>query len=238
MGTLLAKILHKLMKNEKTEVVSEDQNQQRNMLIVTVIAGLLFGFSAGRMWTRRGATEVAVKSNKVATTTLAAAVTSAVPEKKAVEKTPTPAKKVVAVKTETPAPAKKIVAVKKEVPVPVKVVPKKETPVAAAVEGNFISVSGQASGNSVALSKVKLLKDSWVAIREDVDGEFGRILGAAWFPTGTNKDVAVGLLRNTQAGKTYYAVLYVDNGDHQFSTKADVLVTENGKAASQVFVTK
>ena len=252
------------MKNEKTEVIAEDQNKQRNMLIVTIIAGLLFGFSAGRMWTRRGVVEVAVKNNKVATTTLAAAVTSATPEK-TVKKTVTPVKKVIAVKKETSAPVKKVVAVKKEIPVPVKVVAKpasvlqptdsgkakpasakgygeakKEPPVVTQkkTEGNFVSVSGQAAGSSVALSKVKIVKDSWVAIREDSDGEFGRILGAAWFPTGTNENVSVELLRNTQSGEKYYTVLYVDNGDHQFNTKTDALVTENGKPASQVFVTK
>ncbi|MCX6736085.1 MAG: hypothetical protein NTZ13_03310 [Candidatus Parcubacteria bacterium] len=227
------------MKNKKTEVVAEDQNKQRNILIVTIIAGLLFGFSAGRMWTRRGVVEVAVKNNKVATTTLAAAVTSATTEK-IVKKTVTPVKKVVAVKKETPAPVKKVIAVKKEIPVPVKVVPKKETPVVAQkkTEGNFVSVSGQAAGSSVALSKVKIVKDGWVAIREDEEGEFGRILGAAWFPTGTNENVSVELLRNTQSGGKYYTVLYVDNGDHQFSTKTDILVMENGKPASQVFVTK
>jgi hypothetical protein len=87
-----------------------------------------------------------------------------------------------------------------------------------------ITVSSQSAGKTVTIKSVTLSKDGWVAIRENVGGEMGSVLGAAWLPKGTATNVSVELLRNTISGKTYFVTLFTDNGDKKFSSKIDTLV--------------
>jgi len=82
-----------------------------------------------------------------------------------------------------------------------------------------VSVQDQAAGGKVAVASMKLSAASWVAI---VDG--GRVLGAAWYPSYATTG-SVELLRDTVAGKTYQAVLYVDDGDKKFDMHKDMLVS-------------
>lgn len=96
---------------------------------------------------------------------------------------------------------------------------------------NSISVSDQKASNTLILDEVIFEEDAWVAIHEDRDGLPGNVLGAAWFPAGTNTRVKVELLRGTKEGNTYYAMLHEDVGaDHKFDTKIDkTILGDDGK---------
>lgn len=99
-----------------------------------------------------------------------------------------------------------------------------------------ISVREQLPGFSVALDKVELGQDYWIAIRESRDNEPGNILGAQRFRAGTYENVLVELLRDTIGGESYYAELRQDNGDDTFSIEDDTPVTDvSGKGVLVLF---
>ena len=99
--------------------------------------------------------------------------------------------------------------------------------------GEALSVADQSVGETVAVKSITLSKPGWVAIRD----ERGWTLGAAWFETGTYTDASVSLLRATEAGKRYQALLYIDTvGDHTFDLHAETLVTNaDGSVAGSMF---
>jgi hypothetical protein len=106
-------------------------------------------------------------------------------------------------------------------------------PVAQA-SGESVTVQDQAAGESVQVASVRLSETSWIAVRD----ENGKTLGAALFPAGTQTDVSVPLLRATEAGQHYQALIYVDNGDHQFDLHADTLIVNaDGTVAGTAFNT-
>lgn len=87
---------------------------------------------------------------------------------------------------------------------------------------DIISVSDQEPGNVVVVEKLSLKEASWVVIYEDENGEPGNILGAGIFNEGTVSG-SVELLRATESGKDYYAVIHFDNGDRQFDYLTDLV---------------
>lgn len=103
--------------------------------------------------------------------------------------------------------------------------------------GEF-SVVSQSAGDIVTIDKVAFGEGGgWVVIHEDSNGGLGRALGAAWFAQGSWNG-SVSLLRPTESGKTYHAVLYSDNGgDKQFSLIDDkpFLSQIDGKMVEQTF---
>src|ERR1700722_6243121 len=71
------------------------------------------------------------------------------------------------------------------------------------VEGdNGLIVADQQAGAAVAVQQVVLQEPGWVSIQDDVNGQPGRILGAALFDKGTNAG-SVALLRKTVPGTSY-----------------------------------
>jgi hypothetical protein len=98
-----------------------------------------------------------------------------------------------------------------------------------------VMVADQPAGTSVAVSSVTLSQPGWVAVRDTS----GRTLGAAWFDAGTHTGVVVPLLRATTVGQSYQALLYADNGDHQFDLHSDALITNaDGSVAGTTFNVK
>lgn len=87
-----------------------------------------------------------------------------------------------------------------------------------------IVVYDQAAEGDVLVSSIHLYEKSWVAIREDVNGVMGNILGAKRLPEGNHENVSIGLLRAMQPGRIYYAVIYKDNGDNAFDHNFDALI--------------
>ena len=93
-------------------------------------------------------------------------------------------------------------------------------PLKADTSGALIVVD-QAPGDTVTVESVTLSSPTWVAVHEERTGALGNVLGAAWLPAGTHKNVTVELLRGTVGGGAYYAALYEDNGNKQFEYRTD-----------------
>src|SRR5262249_16627222 len=101
--------------------------------------------------------------------------------------------------------------------------------------GETVTVNDQTAGASVTVADLTLMKPSWVVIRDTK----GWALGAEWF-YGSGKDLSISLLRNTVAGQTYQAVIYIDNGNKKFDLHCgDTLVTDSqGAPVSSTFTAK
>lgn len=103
-----------------------------------------------------------------------------------------------------------------------------------------LNISDQESGNSVYISEILLDESRWVVIHEDLEGELGNILGATLFNPEKNEG-EVELLRETEKGKTYQAVLYSlgereKDKDRVFDTERDLpLINENEEVVSVSF---
>ncbi len=85
---------------------------------------------------------------------------------------------------------------------------------------NSITADDQPAGTMVAIA-VKTEKEAWVAVHEDANGKPGNILGAQIFPAGTHLG-KINLLRGTESGKKYYAMLHADDGDRAFDYTTDL----------------
>ena len=109
-----------------------------------------------------------------------------------------------------------------------------------AAEGSDPSllISGpQVPGTSVIIDKAIVSEPTWVVIYEDQNGKPGNALGAAlFFPE--KQAGTVELLRATVSGKNYLAVKQVDNGDHKFSLKDDIFLSEGGVVQWVTFAVK
>lgn len=102
---------------------------------------------------------------------------------------------------------------------------------------NALALDDQAPGTSVAVNVVTLARDGWVVIHEEEGGKPGRILGARRFNAGMNQSGSVELLRPTEEGKIYFAMLHADNGDHQFNHTKDMPIKDGaGNAVMMRFV--
>lgn len=90
--------------------------------------------------------------------------------------------------------------------------------------GNHIRMSDQDSGMQVFIGSFALARDGWVVIHEDSLGSPGNILGARRFAVGAYENGLVELLRATEPGRTYYAMLHGDDGDRKFDHSEDLPV--------------
>jgi hypothetical protein len=82
-------------------------------------------------------------------------------------------------------------------------------------------VPSQAPGKVVNLAYT-LDANSWIAIRDNVNGKPGNILGARLFGKGS-REGSIELIRATEVGKSYFAVVHNSNGDQKFDSKADAI---------------
>ena len=106
-----------------------------------------------------------------------------------------------------------------------------ETPTIAA-SSESIDVADQGAGMSVKVKEASLVQTGWIAVR---DGN-GRTLGAGRFEPGVHTNVEVPLLRATESGQSYQALIYVDDGDKEFDLHKDILVTkDDGSVAGDIF---
>jgi hypothetical protein len=97
----------------------------------------------------------------------------------------------------------------------------------AQLYNDSIIVRNQASGLIVVVEKAILEEDGWVVIHEGTVSHIGNALGAIRFDKGEFSG-EVELLRATEVGVTYRAVLYRDNGDREFSLDTDFPFLQNG----------
>jgi len=90
-----------------------------------------------------------------------------------------------------------------------------------------VVVQNQVAGLVVSLERVIFEEDGWVVIHEGTASHIGNALGAKRFDKGEYTGT-VELLRATEAGEVYRAVLYRDNGDREFSLDTDFPFLQNG----------
>lgn len=101
---------------------------------------------------------------------------------------------------------------------------------------NSITVSDQLAGLVVTVDRVVLAQSGWLVIQEERDGKPASLLGAGRKDAGTYEQVPVELLRNTEEGNIYYAVIYIDDGDRQFDNKKDMpIITRDGNPVMDAF---
>jgi hypothetical protein len=106
-----------------------------------------------------------------------------------------------------------------------------DTPIIAG-SNESLDVVDQPAGMSVKVRSANLVQMGWIAVRDSN----GRTLGAGRFGPGMHTDVEVPLLRGTEAGQSYQALIYVDDGDREFDLRKDILVTgSDGSVAGDVF---
>lgn len=93
---------------------------------------------------------------------------------------------------------------------------------------NAIAVDDQDAGSTATVRSATLSEEGWVVIHEDWNGKPGNILGARRLLAGTHQAVVVELLRSTEGGKVYYAMLHRDDGDKAFAHTRDLPVLDAG----------
>ncbi|MEK7505362.1 MAG: hypothetical protein AAB597_00490 [Patescibacteria group bacterium] len=98
-------------------------------------------------------------------------------------------------------------------------------PIAGSAISSAVVVNDQQAGMVVEATMVTFTTPGWLVVHEDNAGALGNALGAARFDKGVFLG-EVPLLRATVVGKTYHAVLYVDDGDKQFDLKKDVMMKD------------
>lgn len=103
-------------------------------------------------------------------------------------------------------------------------------------ENESIAVTDQKAGNTVFVASVALSQPGWVAVREEVNGEPGKVLGAQWFAAGSSTG-SVSLLRGTRLGGRYHAYLLHDDGDMKLDLAKDLPITEDGLLILRPFTT-
>lgn len=130
------------------------------------------------------------------------------------------------IKTPTPAPA----------PRPATPAPTPVTSPSTSMTDASIAVDAQSAGTTVVIRSMSLKNRSWIAIHDDRNGAPGNILGAQRFEA--NETVgSVSLLRATQAGMRYFAVVHMSDDDMEFEFKtADApLIGKNGGMVMAAF---
>lgn len=113
-----------------------------------------------------------------------------------------------------------------------------ETPKIVVSGKGSISVSDQAAGTVVEIGDIEYpTTDGWIVIHDDVAGELGNALGASRYSTEVGLlPATVELLRSTEAGISYHAVLYSENGDRVFDLDDDQpLTTTSGGMIEALF---
>lgn len=88
---------------------------------------------------------------------------------------------------------------------------------------NAINVNEQKLGDTATVSFVVLEKKGYVVVHEMVAGKPGKVLGVSTILSeGKTDNVEVPLSSTLLAGKSYGAMLHLDNGDGVFNVGSDV----------------
>ncbi len=104
--------------------------------------------------------------------------------------------------------------------------PSPETSSSAMAQANDITVGNQFPGKTTYFDSVTLANGGWVVVHESDGGKPGKVIGAKWFPAGTNPG-SVALTGTMVAGKEYIVMLHSDNGDKVFSEATDPAILDS-----------
>lgn len=87
---------------------------------------------------------------------------------------------------------------------------------------NALNVNDQKPGILANISLVILEDKGYVVIHEITDGKPGKIIGSsALLNRGESKNISVELFNTLKEGKSYMAMLHIDNGDGLFEASLD-----------------
>ena len=86
---------------------------------------------------------------------------------------------------------------------------------------NYLSVESQPAGSKVFIKEAGFADGGWIVVREDAEGAPGKILGARRLDAGKYENIEVELLRGTEPGLVYHAILHGDDGDKEFDFNKD-----------------
>ena len=104
-----------------------------------------------------------------------------------------------------------------------------------AASGEAVKVVDQVAGGVVMAELVALKSRGWVAVQDEREW----ILGAARLEEGTHTNVTIELLRGTEKGGAYKAIIFVDDGDGVFDLHKDTVIkNSDGSALSVAFIAK
>src|SRR3989344_4480086 len=97
-----------------------------------------------------------------------------------------------------------------------------EFPILLPGENTFV-VANQPAGSSIIMSMISLKVSGWIAIHEkDAQGGIVTILGARRFNAGNYFAEPIDLLRVTEEGHVYVAVLHGDDGEGEFDFAKEI----------------
>lgn len=91
-------------------------------------------------------------------------------------------------------------------------------------EPNGVAVANQRPGRAVIISALILQNDGWVVVHASDSGLAGRIIGETFLKAGEYSQVKVNLREDTQDGRSYFAMLHLDDGDATFDSTEDTPV--------------
>lgn len=105
------------------------------------------------------------------------------------------------------------------------------------IRKSSIVVMDQLAGDRVFVKELTMNDTGWIVVHESLpDGGLGNALGARRYIKGIYTDASVGLLRNTEVGKTYHMVFYNDSGGAEFTLGEDTpVLDENGDLFETTF---
>lgn len=100
-----------------------------------------------------------------------------------------------------------------------------------------IEVIDQIPGDEVIVKSVQMSAPGWIAVHDNLDGQPGRTLGAAYLSAGAYQNQVISLLRGTIDGEPYLVVIHNDDGDKVFNLKTDLpRVDAKGNLNQAVFI--
>jgi hypothetical protein len=116
-------------------------------------------------------------------------------------------------------------------------IPKPTPIVQAGTKPELTIASPQPAGAQVTVATVAIPVHGFVVIREAINGQPGKIVGASnliLFPKTEQMKIAATVLK----GKSYIAELYQDNGNGLFDSKTDQPLLTDGKTTTAAFKAK
>lgn len=99
-----------------------------------------------------------------------------------------------------------------------------------------VTVSDQSAGDLVVIDSITVESDSWVTVRESLEGRLTNIIGVGLVNAGTQTNLEVTLDRPTQAGNMYYVTIFGDNGDRLFNYVVDLQLAQDGEIIRDSFM--
>ncbi len=95
------------------------------------------------------------------------------------------------------------------------------------VGGDRLAVGEQFPGGTLYFDSVTFANGGWVVVHESDAGKPGKVIGAKYFPKGSNPG-SVDLGNNKMVtGNSYIVMLHSDNGDMKFSETTDPAILDS-----------